>query len=66
MDDTLAYNLKDCERRGGVNPVSAQGVGGSVPLVTADLEEKKSKPKSVKCSPHLELAVQPCELGDIS
>ena len=32
-DDTSDLHLMDCE---GDNPVSAQGVGGSVPLVTVD------------------------------
>ena len=33
MDDTHAYILMDCE---GGNPVSAQGVGGNVPMVTVE------------------------------
>ena len=60
MDDTHAYILTDCE---WVNHLSALGVGGNLPLVTVDLG---GQPKSVKCSPHLEAAIQPCELGDIS
>ncbi len=60
MDNTLAYILTDCE---GGSPVSAPRVGGNVPLVTVDLGQQ---PKSVKSSPHLEVAIQPCELGDIS
>ncbi len=60
VDDTHAYILTDCE---GGNPVSAPGVGGNVGLVAVDLGRQ---PKPVKCSPHLELAVRPCESGDIS
>ncbi len=56
----LAYILTDCE---GGNPVSGPGVGGNVPLVTVDLGRQ---PKSVKCSPHLDVAIQPCEWGEIS
>ncbi len=51
MDDTLAYILTDCEDG---NPVSAPGVGGNMPLLTVDLGQQ---PKSVKCSPHLEVAI---------
>ena len=34
VDDTLAYILTDCE---GVNPVSAPGEVGNVPLVAVDM-----------------------------
>ena len=47
MYETLAYILTDCE---GGNLVSAQGVGGNVPLVV------------VKCSPYLEVAIWPCHV----
>ncbi len=53
VGDTHAYILTDCK---GCNPVPAPRVGGNVPLVTVDMG----------CSPHLEVAVRPYELGDIS
>ncbi len=56
LDDTHAYILTDCE---GGNPVSAPGVGGNVPLVTVDLGRQ---PKSVKCSPHLEVPIRPWDV----
>ncbi len=43
----------------GGNPVSAPGVGGGMPLVTVDLGRQ---PKPVKCSPHLEVSVQPSDI----
>ncbi len=61
VDDTHAYILTDCE---GGNHVSARGVGGNVPLVTVDLGRQ---PKLVKCtSPHLEVAIQPCDVRQLS
>ena len=56
VDDTHAYILTDCE---GGNPVSAPGVGGNVPLMAVDLGQQ---PTSVKCSPHLEVAVRPFDV----
>ena len=53
VHDTLAYILTNCWR--GVTLCSAPGVGGNVPWW---------KPISVTCSPRLEVAVLPCELGD--
>ncbi len=43
----------------GGNPVSTQGVRGNVPLVTVDLGRQ---PKSIKRSPHLEVAAWRCDV----
>ena len=52
VDNTHAYFPLDREEG---NPVSDPGVRGYFPLVIVDLGRQ---PKSVKCSPSLELAVQ--------
>ena len=59
IDDTHAHTLTGCE---GGNPVTTPGVGSNMPLVAVDLDRK---PKSVKCSPHLDVAVL-VMLGNIS
>ena len=52
LNNAHSYILTDCEWG---NPVSALGVGGTVPLVAVDLGWQ---PKPVYCSPHFKEAVR--------
>ena len=58
VEHTFCYILAGYEWG---NPVSAPGEDGILPLVAVNLGRQH---KSVKCIPHLEVAIRPCEVGD--